>query len=82
MILFLHFLVVTAALLGFPGGYEARHAFEDFVSAPEMLLDEVGTVQLEEPVVVLVLLGAPVSLQNLTLFVASIFHLQTPLPAG
>ena len=56
LVLFLHFLVVAAALLCFSGADEFGHAGENAVHAAQAAVHEVGVVDLEEPVVSLVLL--------------------------
>ena len=44
--LYLHLLVVAAALLGLPCSYEDLHSFEDFVHATHVTIDEVLVVDL------------------------------------
>jgi len=62
MVLFLHLLVVASALFGLTRSDEARHAGEDLVGSAQFLDHEVPAVQLQKPVVELVLFVAPVSL--------------------
>lgn len=59
MVLLLHFLVMAAALLCLSGLDEVRHSLEYLISPPEVLLYEVLTVNLQEPVVQLVLFCTP-----------------------
>ena len=54
--LLLHLLMVAAALLGLPRPHEQRHTLEYFIHAPQVLIDEMPTVHLNEPMVSLVLL--------------------------
>ena len=62
MVLFLHLLVVASALFGLTRSDEARHAFEDLVRSAQFLDHEVPAVQLQKPVVKLVLFAAPMPL--------------------
>ena len=59
-VFFLHFLVVTSALLSLPGADEEFHGFEYFVGSTHVTVDKVLVVNFQEPVVSLVLLGQPV----------------------
>ncbi len=54
-VFFLHFLVMTAALLCFSSAYEFSHAGKDAVHAAQTAVHEVGIVDFEEPMVPLVL---------------------------
>ncbi len=67
MIFLLHFLVVTATLLSLASGDEGCHILEDLVCPSEVLEDEVATVDLQEPVIPLVLLHRPVALLDVLL---------------
>jgi len=50
-VLFFHFLVVTPALFCLPGAHEVLHAFEDFVHASHLAIDEMLIMNFQEPVV-------------------------------
>ena len=67
MILFLHLLMMTAALLGLPAADERSHIFKDLIGPPEMLEDEVPTVDLQKPMISLIFLGSPVPLLDVLL---------------
>ena len=54
--LFLHFLVMTTALLGLASTYKFCHASEYAVHSAEATVHEVRVIYLEKPVVSLVLL--------------------------
>jgi hypothetical protein len=60
-VFFLHFLVVASALLGFSGLNELFHSFEYFVHSPHVLVQEVLTVDFEEPVISLIFLVIPMT---------------------
>lgn len=61
MVLFLHLLMMAAALLGLSGPDEVGHCFEDFVHPSQMSVDEVVAVDLQKPVVSFVLLLKPMT---------------------
>lgn len=74
MILFLHLLMVAAALLGLPSLDEVGHALKDFVSPAKVLEDEVLAVQLEEPMIQFVFLRGPMPLLNVSgLFLPALY---------
>lgn len=56
VILLFHLLVVTTTLFSLPAAHKQRHTLEDFVHAAQMLIQKVDVVNLQEPVVALVLL--------------------------
>lgn len=76
VVLFLHFLVVAAALFSLPSAYEVGHAFEDLVGPAEVLEDEVSVVNLEEPVIQFVFLAAPVPLLRVLELLLGLLQLQ------
>lgn len=55
LVFFLHFLVMTSALLCFSSTYKFGHAGKDAVHAAQTAVHEVGMVDFEEPMVPLVL---------------------------
>lgn len=55
-IFFLHFLMMTAALLSLSGPDELLHRLEDLVSPTHVAVHEVLIVQLQEPVILLIFL--------------------------
>ena len=59
MVFFLHFLMMTSALLSLSCSYEACHALKDFICPSKMFMNEVAIVNLEEPVIQFVLLKSP-----------------------
>ena len=67
MILFLHFLMMAAALFGLPAADERSHIFKDLIGPPEMLEDEVPTVYLQEPMISLIFLGSPMPFLDILL---------------
>lgn len=81
MILFLHLLMVAAALLGLPSLDEVGHALKDFVSPAKVLEDEVLAVQLKEPMIQFVFLRGPMPLLNVPgLFLPALyFGTEAPL---
>lgn len=60
LMLFLHFLVMASALLCFSTTHEFCHTCEYAVHSSQATVHEVGVVNLEKPVVSLVLLHCPV----------------------
>lgn len=62
VILFLHLLVMASALFSFPGANEKCHSFEDFVQPSHFLADKMIAVNLQKPMISLVLLCGPVAL--------------------
>jgi hypothetical protein len=54
-VFFLHFLVMTSALLCFSSAYKFGHAGKNAVHAAQTAVHEVGMVDFEEPMVSLVL---------------------------
>ena len=84
--LFLHLLMVASALLGFSGLNELFHSLEYFVHSPHVLVQEVLTVDFEEPVISLIFLVIPMTSletlrQRFRLF-ATLLGLLFPLVSG
>lgn len=74
VILFLHFLMMTATLLGLPAADECSHIFKDFIGPSEMFEDEVATVYLQEPMISLIFLGSPMPLLDILLLLLRRFQ--------
>jgi hypothetical protein len=56
VILFFHFLVVTAALLCLPGPHKGCHCLENLVHPAHMFVQEMIVVNLQEPMITLILI--------------------------
>ena len=67
--------MVATTLLCLPGLNEVCHAFEYFISPPQVLEYKVFVVQLEEPVVELVLLGGPMTFLDILGLLLGHLHL-------
>lgn len=57
VILLLHFLVMTATLLGLPRAHEQLHRLENLVHATHVPVHKVLVMNLQKPVVTLVLVS-------------------------
>lgn len=55
-IFFLHFLMMTSTLLSLSCAYEYLHCFEYFVSSTHVTVDKMLVVDLQKPMITLVLL--------------------------
>ena len=55
-VFFLHFLVMASALLSLPSTYKQLHGLEYFICSAHVAVDKVLVMNLQEPVVLLVLL--------------------------
>ena len=53
--------MVAPALLSFSGAYEQGHSLKYFVHAPHVFVQEVVVMDLQEPVIPLVLIQGPVA---------------------
>jgi hypothetical protein len=53
--------MMTATLFCLPRGDELLHSLEDFIHPSQLLVEEVLTVELQEPVVSLILIYAPMA---------------------
>lgn len=60
-VLFLHFLMVATTLFSLPRSHEQLHCFEDLVHPTHMPVHKVSVVNLQEPVISLVLLYRPMT---------------------
>ena len=56
VILFFHFLVVTAALLCFPSPHKGCHCLENLVHPAHVFVQEMIVVDLQEPMISLILI--------------------------
>ena len=77
MILFLHFLVMTSALFCLSSLYKVGHALENFIGPSQVLQHKVLIVQLQKPMIQLILLLSPVSLLNILRFLFQPLHFHT-----
>jgi hypothetical protein len=64
---------MASALFGFTSGDESFHGFEDLVHPPEVLIEEMVAVHLQEPMISFIFVSLPVPtrlpiLQNLRVF--------------
>lgn len=73
MIFFLHFLVVTSTLFCLPWSYKHGHGFEDFVQSSHLLADEMFVIDLQEPMISLVLFQWPMTFPPI-LFIKNCFR--------
>ena len=75
LVLFLHFLVMTSALIGSPCFDELGHFFENLISSPHLFLDEIIPIGFKENVVKLFFNGCP--MPNISRFQMAIFLLES-----
>ena len=81
MVLFFHFLVMTATLFSFSSGNKGRHALENLIGPSKVLLDEVSAMQFQKPMIALVFVAIPVPLQDLLLLSPTFVRFQATLPS-
>lgn len=74
LVLFLHFLVMAAALLSFTSSHEFSHTCEYPVHSPQAAVHEMAMMNLEKPVISLIFLHRPVSEQLIRVFLPLHVH--------
>lgn len=65
VIFFLHFLVVTSALFRLSWSDKDSHGLEDFVKSSHLLADEMFVIDLQEPMISLVLFQWPMTFSSI-----------------
>lgn len=62
--LFLHLLMMASALLCFSGADKFFHSLEDLVRPPQVLIEEMLTIEFKKPMISLVLISGPMAFLN------------------